>query len=111
MRVLPPGWEQAVSRSRGVVYYVEIASGRTQWEFPGIGDGGDVEGVEKHEEADCVEAPPQACLEDVDNPYIQWLQKPSAPCWDQEHLQAQPGCSPDHIDLKVDIGHILGELQ
>jgi hypothetical protein len=52
---LPPGWETAVSRSRGVAYYIEIASGRTQWEFPrGVaGDGGGQEGVEKQAEA-CV---------------------------------------------------------
>eukprot|EP01048_Picozoa_sp_COSAG05_P016593 COSAG05_NODE_2156_length_3459_cov_6.286310_4_plen_266_part_00 len=31
---LPPGWETAVSRSKGAVYYIHVETGETQWEFP-----------------------------------------------------------------------------
>ena len=33
-QILPSGWETAVSRSTGRAYYVNVATGDSQFEFP-----------------------------------------------------------------------------
>ena len=48
-RMLPAGWASAVSRTTGDVYYINIATGHTTYEYPeapalpGAGDGDDWE--------------------------------------------------------------------
>ena len=48
---LPPGWTMAKSRSTGHPYYLEVATGKTQWNVPTVAPQSDVQQPQPDEPA------------------------------------------------------------